>query len=273
MTLREIEPCRMTVKSLFLDYDGTISPRNVSRSESEVSAGTFEVLLQISKEIPIAIVTSKDIWFVMPRTPFARAWSTICGLEARVGASVITTPVSANSLERLYGALELAKRGLIRFGVDIEEKRNSCEQTVAFCVDWSQSKDKEMAKREVDLFSFRCKALGLTIFKIEGAPFVDVYPVHVDKGLAVEKLRRALGLEGGLLFLGDSEMDNPAFMTSDAGLVVVHDETRLERLAADYFVRFKEVEGFLKKLLDNGLAFDSNLSGVKPNLWRMKPSE
>jgi hypothetical protein len=273
VTLREIEPRVMTVESLFLDYDGTISPRNVLRSESEVPAETFEVLSQMSRVMPIAMVTSKDLWFIKPRTPFARAWSTMCGLEAMVDASVFETPVSGNGLKRLCEALELAERGLVRFGVDVEEKRNSCGLTVAFCVDWRQSRDKQMAKRMVDLFGFHCEAFGLTVFRFEGAPFIDVYPVHVDKGLAVGKLRRALGLKGGVLFLGDSETDNPAFLASDAGLAVVHGETRLERLAADYFVRFEEVGVFLKSLLANGLMFGSSVSGVKPNLWRMKSSE
>ena len=272
-TLREIEPSGMMVKSLFLDYDGTISPRNVSRDESKVPAETFEMLWQISREIPIAMITSKDLWFIMRRTPFARAWSAMCGLETKVDAGVFEMPVSVNRLKRLGVAVELAKRRLVRFGVDVEEKRNSCWQTHAFCVDWRRSRDKERIKREVDLFGFRCEALGLTVYRFEDAPFVDVYPVNVDKGLAVGKLRRALGLDSGVLFLGDSEADNPAFLASDAGLAVVHDETRLESLAADYLVRFEEVNSFLRSLLANGLAFGSGLSGVEPNLWRMKPGE
>ena len=47
------------VNALFLDYDGTISPINTSRSRSKVPSETLAVLNKIKERIPVAIITTK----------------------------------------------------------------------------------------------------------------------------------------------------------------------------------------------------------------------
>src|SRR3990170_4117881 len=79
---------QIRVKSLFLDYDGTISPLNASRSHSQVPAKTRTVLQRISKFIPIIIVSTKDLSFLLPRTPFAHAWGGIAGIEKKIGNTI-----------------------------------------------------------------------------------------------------------------------------------------------------------------------------------------
>ncbi len=78
----------MKVEGLFLDYDGTISPLSVSGQESVVSQGTATILHRIKQLIPIGIITTKELSFIMPRTPFANAWSTIAGLKKKNGDKV-----------------------------------------------------------------------------------------------------------------------------------------------------------------------------------------
>ena len=59
------ESTEIAIQSLFLDYDGTISPPNVSRISSGVPEEIGAALKQISSKIPVVIVTSKDPWFVV----------------------------------------------------------------------------------------------------------------------------------------------------------------------------------------------------------------
>lgn len=206
---------QLTVEALLLDYDGTISPLHVSRAESRVPAQIQAALKCISRKIPVVVVTSKAPDFVIPRTPFATAWSTINGLETRIGESVFSTSLSKLQLEMVSTALKYAKTRLATVDVDIEEKRLSNQQVVGFCVDWRRSRDLVKAKKAADRVARRLRALALYVCGFEGDPFFDVYCVPAHKGRAVEAIRERLGLKSGVAFMGDSEMDNPAFLLSD----------------------------------------------------------
>ena len=82
----------MKVGALFTDYDGTIARQDVKREQSEVSQEIARPLFELSRYIPIAIVTSKDYAFVRPRTDFASAWACCSGLEIciKIGKPIIS---------------------------------------------------------------------------------------------------------------------------------------------------------------------------------------
>jgi hydroxymethylpyrimidine pyrophosphatase-like HAD family hydrolase len=285
---------QVPVEALLLDYDGTISPLHVSRGESQVPAQTQAALKCISQKIPVVVVTSKAPDFVIPRTPFATAWSTINGLETRIGERLFNTSLSKLQLEMVSAALKYAKTRLAVVDVDIEEKRLSNRQVVGFCVDWRQSKDLAKAKKAADRVARRLRALSLYVCGFEGDPFYDVYSVPAHKGRAVEAIRERLGLKSGVAFMGDSEMDNPAFLLSDLSLGVLHEDRlprhcvdyytpfedlayslqlNLEapashkvsrpRLCCDYWMHFEDVADFLGELWENGLVFNPDFSSLK----------
>jgi hypothetical protein len=74
----------------------------------------------------------------------------------------------------------------------------------------------------------------------------------------------------GVLYLGDSEMDNSAFNVSSLSLGVVHDETPLDALDCDYCVKFENVPHFLRALIKNDLQFRSDFPMIKTNPNRTK---
>jgi trehalose-6-phosphatase len=266
-------PRTMSLKCLSSDYDGTLSPLTVPRNESHVPLETGVMLRRISRSLPISVFTMKDLGFVMPRTPFANAWSAIGGLEMQIGKRVLKRESLESKLSSISDALAYARSHITAAGVEIEEKQNSEGCTLAFCVDWRQTKDPVMAKRETEVVAEYCKALGLGVFRYQKQPFYDVYPVVPDKGRALQETLKALDVKEGVLYLGDSEMDNSAFRVSNVSVGVLHDDTPLRLLDCDYLVKFEEVPSFLKALLANGLQFRSDFPMVRINTYREKPLE
>ncbi len=126
---------QMKVDGLFLDYDGTISSLNVQRQESKTPKETEAVLHQIKRLIPVGIITTKDLAFILHRTPFANGWAAIAGLEIKIGSRVVKAPGVQKGLLYVLRAVEYARRWSDKY-LFIEEKRDSSGQTIAFCVDW-----------------------------------------------------------------------------------------------------------------------------------------
>jgi len=229
------------------------------------------MLGQISRFLPISIITMKDLLFVMPRTPFAHVWSAIGGLEMRIGKRVLKKESLESKLPNISLGMGYAGSNITDAGVEIEEKQDSEGRTVAFCVDWRRAKDPKKAKQEADHVAAYCKALKLTVIVYQKQPFYEVYPVAPDKGWALQETLNELAVRnGGVLYLGDSEMDNPAFRASSVSVGVIHEETPLKTLDCDYLVEFECIPDFLNALLANNLLFSSDFPMIKINHSRMK---
>ena len=267
---REAQPQEIRVKCLSSDYDGTISPIEASRVESRVPLRTRAVLREIGSFLPISIITMKDLPFIVPRTPFAQAWSAIGGLEMRVGKRVLKSEHFEHKLTSISLGINYAISHISSAGVEIEEKQDSEGDIIAFCVDWRQAKDLKAAKQETECVATYCKGLGLSVIRYETQPFYDVYPVAPDKGGALREMLNELAVKNGVLYLGDSKTDNPAFRASNVSLGVLHNESPLGTLDCDYLVKFESVPDFLHALFINDFRFTPDFPMIKINTNRRR---
>ena len=119
------------IQGLFLDYDGTLSPLDVTRQNSRVPLHLEALLNIIRKFIPISIVTTKDLPFIVPRTLFAYSWCAIAGMEMKIGSQLFIAEGIEKNLPCLIEALIYAKQKNPEGGV-IEEKCNYAGLPIGF---------------------------------------------------------------------------------------------------------------------------------------------
>jgi phosphoserine phosphatase len=62
-----------------------------------------------------------------------------------------------------------------------------------------------------------------------------------------------------VLYLGDSENDNPAFRRSDISIGISSDKRLNPKLVCQYNIEFDHLSLFLNRLLNNDLIFSENL--------------
>ncbi len=264
------QPQEIDVKCLSSDYDGTISPIDALRVESRVPLKTRVMLREIGNFLPISIITMKDLPFIVPRTPFAQAWSAVGGLEMRIGKRVLKSERLEHTPTSISLCLNYARSHISSEGVEIEEKQDSEGRTIAFCVDWRRAKDPKAAKNEAECLATYCEGLRLNVIRYETQPFYDVYPVAPDKGEALREMLNELAVKKGVLYLGDSKTDNAAFRASNVSLGVIHGESPLGALDCDYLVRFESVPDFFHALVMNDLRFSPSFPMIKINTARRR---
>ncbi len=254
----------MKINAIFSDYDGTICPLESPRAQAFIPERLQRVLVSISSQIPIGIITTKDFDFIEDKVPFAKGVATVAGLELHVdGRRVIDPAVKSipKALEKTYREV-VAEVLQIGDDVVVERKTVGDDELVAFCIDWRLSKNKQEARKKVEPLLAICRKAGLDVTESEVSPFANVFPIQLDKGKAFVKLRDEMHVTPAVLYLGDSEMDDPAFKMADVSVGVKHTRV-MPKLACKYRVEFVELEVFLAKLLDAGMDFSEEM--IEPN--------
>jgi len=90
-------------------------------------------------------------------------------------------------------------------------------------------------------------------------PFLDIYSINCNKGNVVTEVRKLLNLGSNknILYLGDSENDNPAFRKADLSINIKSDERINTKLDSHYSLEFNELSYFLIKLYKENFNFNS----------------
>ena len=260
MFLNSVGYVMVKVGALFSDYDGTLCPLEVRREDAYLSPILRRLLTRVSKAVPLGIITTKDLAFIRERVPFAHGISGSCGLEMQVGEKVtIDERVQAPNEKFQKAYQEVLKKVLqTRENLMIERKESDDEILIAFCIDWRLSRNWDEAKKRASPLLAYCREQGLYVVESDISPFANVYPMKVDKGEAFRKLKEAMGVSGSVIYLGDSEVDDPAFQLAEISIGVKHRRV-MPKLQCKYRIEFFEMENLLSKLLDSDFDFQEDM--------------
>jgi len=251
----------MKISAIFSDYDGTLSQLESRREEAVLSPILRRLLVKASKEITLAIVTTKDLSFIRERVPFAHGISASCGLEMQVGEKTMLDDrvrEPHQQLENVYQ--EILKKVLqARDNLVIERKESDDEHLIGFCLDWRLARNWDEAKRIAAPLLDYARKQGLHVIESNVSPFANVFPMKIDKGEAFEKLKKELGVQGPIMYLGDSEADDPAFRLAEVSIGVKHRRI-MPKLECKYRIEFFELENLLTELIDSDFDFKESMA-------------
>lgn len=276
------------VNAIISDYDGTLVPAaNVRNPKAtDIPKELKEILGNISVEIPISIISTKDFEFLAKKVIFARALSCIMGIETLV----LTTHASSRIIEKRIlradlAALEKNSKVLEAIAEEIiscedfsdmlvERKYTSDRILAGLTIDWRHKRAEDWfhSRRGITHFistmvaNLRKPPVPIDIYvqKYSEHPFVDIYSVDCNKGKAFDTVVSACmpysSAHGkGILYLGDSENDNPAFRKAEISIGICSDPRIKPKLDCKYFLDYEQLSSFLKKLKDNDYLFSEEL--------------
>jgi HAD superfamily hydrolase (TIGR01484 family) len=290
----------MRIDAILSDYDGTLCPTTSVRGGKSYDVGTIpqgleQLLFHISEHIPVCIISSKDFAFLHRRARFARVLSCVLGVETIIhkphygdetenynciGCQHLIT--SGHSLmdnsKLLINVVEVLQNRDYK-NIMIEKKYTSDKEIlIGLTIDyrhldnWQSFKEnEEPALKEIIQKTINANvAPNLSsidwpfIQKYSSHPFLDVYGVECNKGLAFNSVLSNLEEEKergteNIMYLGDSENDNPAFRKSGIS-IGIRSDTRLNPLLdCKYMLDFKQLIIFLRGLKDNNYIFSEEL--------------
>ena len=182
---------------------------------------------------------------------------------------------NSKSLRNVMNILESYK------DMTIEEKYNSNKEILIgltidyrYLENWQLFKEnKEPSIREVIQRTINanlapnsyCKDRPF-VQKYSSHPFLDVYGVECNKGLAFDNVLSQLKQEEretNVMYLGDSENDNPAFRKSDIPIGIRSDIRLNPMLDCRYMLNFNQLSLFLRGLMDNDFIFSEDILPVQ----------
>src|SRR5919109_579123 len=279
---------RKRVQAILSDYDGTLVPTaNVKNvSTNAIPSKLEQILSNISAEIPVSVISTKDFEFLRKKTAFARALSCMMGIETLF----LTNHATSRTIEKRIlnadpTALQLKSAALEEIAEEvimckefsailIERKHTSDGILAGLTMDWRhQQLDDEWSyyRRAINHFlsgvvanlNKAPLAMGVYIQKYSEHPFVDIYSIECNKGVAFDTIISELGyipIDGkDAMYLGDSENDNPAFRKAGISIGIRSDARINPKLDCSYFLDYERLSHFLMKLRKNNFIFTDEL--------------
>ena len=283
----------MQISVILSDYDGTLCPiTSIGSKENTIPKELESVLWDISKKIPICIISSKDFDFLHSRTRFASIVSCILGIETLVlQRHEKTRGISGDSKDNILEcqAFKCVKSNFMSVDDEtlqynsqilsqlIEQIRSYFKEVrieqkftvtgkkalAGMTIDWRHLQDwkdfkikseprliKVITEKQRELHAKRTNNIHVNTYAMH--PFIDIYATFCDKGIAYDSVLSQIPLtekkQQKIMYLGDSENDNPAFRKADVSVGVKSDKRLNPILDCKYILEFDKLCGFLEKL-------------------------
>lgn len=290
----------MKISAILSDYDGTLCPTSSLTLSNSLPEDIHNILLEISKFIPVCIVSSKDFHFLDSCVNFAMIISSIMGIETfllQKGKEFNYNFKSEEFSDPIELSNEIINNNLHRYHIKQKEKlseNSSIIEELSSVISKNfhdikilqkyTYKDKILAGVSFDyrhllkwenykmniepritdkIYEYIKKNSPLTntlhIQTYLTHPFLDIYSIDCNKGNVVTEVRKLLNLGSNknILYLGDSENDNPAFRKADLSISIKSDERINTKLDSHYSLEFNELSYFLIKLFKENFNFNS----------------
>jgi HAD superfamily hydrolase (TIGR01484 family) len=263
------------VCAIISDYDGTLCPVSAVRT-SRIPRNLEETLWEMSEELPVCILSSKDFHFLHDKTPFAKILSCLLGIETLVFRENVLEstgkPKSRHLLidkELLHVKAEaldeLSSKIASRFADVLVERKLTFDDIIAgITFDWRDLQDWKYYSRAVSGYvkSEVKNQKRLHVQTYRSHPFIDVYAAKCDKGVGFDRIATEIRYskgKGEILYLGDSDNDNPAFKRAGVSVGVQSDSRLKPSLDCNYKIEYDKLASFLQKLKDNNFIFAEGL--------------
>ena len=279
------------VTAILSDYDGTLCPIASLRTKNSGIPEELEGVLQIiSDRIPICIISSKDFAFLHDKVRFASQLSCVFGIETIIhdsrfdihnGLKCITSRrliVNRQSLLETSKLLRKISTNILQSYKDlrIEEKYTSDKELlIGLTVDYRHSENwRSFKENKEPMIREAIRSIIIASIKSSSSfqdrpfiqpysshPFLDLYGAQCDKGLAFDNILLQLREKesANVMYLGDSENDNPAFRKSHIPIGIKSDTRVNPSLDCEYMLDFNQLSLFLKDLLNNDFGFSEAL--------------
>lgn len=275
------------VRAILADYDGTLVPtaRVKDPKANTVPTELGKILEKVSSEIPISVISTKDFEFLEKKTAFARALSCMMGIETLFFNDLRSSRTIEKRL--LYDDLQVLQLKSVALEaiaeeitldkefscVIVENKHTSDGILAGLTIDWRhyRSDDWSYYRRGMSHFVSTMVAnlkkppvsIDTYVQKYSEHPFIDIYSIECNKGIAFDTVISELGCTSShgkdILYLGDSENDNPAFRKAGISIGIRSDAKVNPILDCSYFLNYEQLSSFLMKLRNNDYLFDDEL--------------
>jgi HAD superfamily hydrolase (TIGR01484 family) len=286
----------MQISAILSDYDGTLAPITYLNSDNKPGRPRNyhnqieldKILWEISSKRTIAIVSTKDFNFLHYTTRFAKILSCMMSIETilqHIGSAtcyknrciqksmlnVDFKILSKNSkkLESIIDVVSLKFKDLTIYR-KLTFKRNLL---AGVTIDWRHLDDWYSIKKKIERNVLRISneindssEYPLFVQRYSSHPFVDIFSTMCSKGMAYDNIRKIIHNSNddkfknkNILYLGDSENDNPAFRKADLSIGVKSDERLNPKLDCQYLIDFSQLPNFLINLSKNNFNFSERL--------------
>ena len=286
----------MQISTILSDYDGTLSPTTYLNSDNKTGRlsncrnqiDLDRVLWEISSKRTIAIVSTKDFNFLHDRTKFANIISCMMSIETMILKHIDTARCYKNSCVKksmLNIDFEILRKNSQKLEsiidrISLKFKNVSIYRKLTFkgsilggvTIDWRHLEEWNSIKKKIEQDVIRISnqindssEYPLFVQTYSCHPFVDIYSTMCSKEIAYDKICKIIHSNfdkfrnKNILYLGDSENDNPAFRKADVSIGVKSDKRLKPKLDCQYLIDFSQLPKFLMNLLKNDFNFSEKL--------------
>ena len=218
-------------------------------------------ILNENKKIATEDITIKDRISLFDHEMLSNNFHMLNEIAAYLEKNFHTMNIEKKFLkgEDLLGGITLDWRHNSNWMVNKEKYKEIVKASVSKILDSTQQ--KEEGSRSKEKLSYYTQHLFIQEYSTH--PFIDVYVTKISKGNAFEtvvsKLYEILNIKGKIIYLGDSENDNPAFRKADISIGVNSDNRLDPTLDCTYSIKFENLSIFLRRLVDNDFYFSESL--------------